>query len=81
MIVDEVSYSFSQFVAHRIDEAIREVLSWDVAANLFEGAFGPSASLDEVVPADGGKAGAVAIFGETWQVVHWDIACLANCLD
>jgi hypothetical protein len=74
MVVDEVSYSLSQFVAHSIDEATREVLSWDVAADLFEGAFGPSTSFDEVVPADGGTAGAVAIFGETWQVVHRDVA-------
>jgi hypothetical protein len=75
MVVDEVSYSLSQFVPHSIDEAIHEVLSWDVAANSFEGAFGPSTSLDEIVPADGGMAGAVAIFGKTWQVVHWEVAC------
>ncbi len=37
MVVDEVSYSLSQFVAHSIDKAIHEVLSWDVAANSFEG--------------------------------------------
>ncbi len=70
MVVDEISYSLSQFVTHSINEAIHEVLLWDMAADLFEGAFGSSASLDEVIPADGGTAGAVAIFGKTWQVVH-----------
>jgi hypothetical protein len=79
--VDEVSYSLSQFVAHSIDEAICEFLLWDVAANSFEGALGPSAFLDEVVPADGRTAGALVIFGKTWQVIHRDVACLANCLD
>ncbi len=50
-----------------------------MAANALYGAFGPAASLENVVPADCGMAGAVAIFGESWQVVYWDAACLANC--
>jgi hypothetical protein len=66
MVVDYVSYSLSQFVANCLGEAICEFLAWNMAANALLREFGPAASLEDVVPADCGTAGAVAVFGESW---------------
>ncbi len=80
MVVHQVHYPFPQFVADCVGESVRDLLPWDMSTDSFEGALRPAAYFEDVVPADRGSAGAVAIFLETRHVVYLHSACLANCL-
>ncbi len=80
MVGHQVHYPFSQLVADCVGKSVRDLLPWDMSSNSFEGAFCPAASFEDVVPADRGSAGAVAIFLETRHVVYLHSARLANCL-
>ncbi len=80
MIVHQVHYPFPQFAADCVGESVRDLLPWDMSTDSFEGALHPATSFEDVVPADRGSAGAVAIFLETRHVVYLHSARLANCL-